>query len=871
MGLGMGLDRRTGVAKRRGIAQSRWRLRVATLAFALAVLAPAIFGAQAAMATVLLGSQTVGGNLDNDSAGSAEAFGTTATTSGTVSSLAVYLDVTSQATKVVAGLYTENAGHPGTLLTQGSTTMPIGGAWNQIAVPAATVTSATKYWISVLGPAGTGEIQFRDVASGQRSESSSQSNLTSLPSAWTAGPDWSNSPISAYASGIATTAPPPAPPAAPTGVQAVSGNGSATVSWTAPSNEGSPITSYTVTPYVGSVAQAATTVPGPSPATNATVGGLANGTAYTFTVTATNAIGTGAPSAHSSAITPVAPPPPPPPPPTEPTTPTFVQQASAHKPGVSSVTLTPAANVTAGDRLVVEVGVWSSAGATAASVTDSSGNHYVELLHFKANDGTELSVWSAPVTVGGGTRPTISVKPTSTADTGVAVSEYAGLSTVADASVVDQMAHASGTTGGAGSAASGTTAATSPGNELAVGFYVDSGFGDKLTGNPEYAQRTNVSPTSEMEFVTEDRVVSAGATPDATVSTGANTTWLMATVVFKAAVAGPPASPAAPTGVQAVPGDGSATVLWTAPSNEGSPITSYTVTPYVGSVAQAATTIIGSPPATSATIGGLTNGTAYTFAVTATNTVGTGAPSAHSSAVTPSATPVGPVIDASTPAIVGIANDVTTAVSNSFSPPAASVIYAAFAMDSLPEEADAHVASVTNSGSALTWHLKGAEHHNGSGVGGYVEVWWAYNPTAQTNIDVTGNLAQPTKNVTPPIGALQVIVFKNAAADQTSAAWGANWDVGGGSAPNATVTTTAPNSLVFAVANNWDTSEMPTFPASQTTTINGQSAVVLNSIDLDTYWVQAERAPSAAGATVRMEDSAPSVRYHMLAWEVLAQ
>jgi hypothetical protein len=866
MGLGMGLDQGAGVIG------SRWRVRAATLAFALAVLAPAIFGAQAAMATVLLGSQTVGGNLDNDSAGSAEAFGTTATTSGTVSSLAVYLDVTSQATKVVAGLYTENAGHPGTLLTQGSTTMPIGGAWNQIAVPAATVTSATKYWISVLGPAGAGEIQFRDVPSGQRSESSSQSNLTSLPSTWTAGPDWSNSPISAYASGLATTAPPPAPPAAPTGVQAVSGNGSATVSWTAPSNEGSPITSYTVTPYVGSAAQAATTVPGPSPATSATIGGLTNGTAYTFTVTATNAVGTGAPSAHSSAITPTAPPPPPPPP-TEPTTPTFVQQVSAHKPGVSSLTLTPAANVTAGDRLVAEVGVWSSAGATAASVTDSAGNHYTELLHFKASDGTELSVWTAPITTGGGTRPTITVKPTSAADTGVAVSEYAGLSTASEATAVDQMAHASGTTGAAATVASGATAATNEGNELAVGFYVDSGFGDKLTGSSEYAQRTNVSPESEMEFLSEDRLVPAGATPDATVSTGAKTSWLMATIVFKPAVAAPATAPVAPTGVEATPGNGNATVTWAAPANGGSPITSYTVTPYVGSTAQPATTVPGPAPATSATIGGLANGTTYTFTVTATNAIGTGAPSAQSNAVIPTATPAGPTVDASTPAIVGVANNVTTAVSNSFSPPAATVVYAAFALDSLPEEADAHVASVTNSGSALTWHLKGAEHHNGSGVGGYVEVWWAYNPTAQANISVIGNLAQPTKNVTPPIGGLQVIVFKNAAADQTLAAWGANWDSGGsGSPPNATVTTTAPNSLVFAVANNWDTSEAPTFPTSQTTTINGQSAVVLNPIDLDTYWVQAEKAPtSAAGTSVTMSDSAPSVRYHMLAWEVLAQ
>ena len=138
---------------------------------------------------------------------------------------------------------------------------------------------------------------------------------------------------------------------------------------------------------------------------------------------------------------------------------------------------------------------------------------------------------------------------------------------------------------------------------------------------------------------------------------------------------------------------------------------------------------------------------------------------------------------------------------------------------------------------------------------------------------MTGNLAQPTKNVTPPIGALQVIVFKGAAPEQTSAAWGANWDSGSaGSPPSATVTTTAPNSLVFAVANNWDTSETPTFPAEQTTTLNGQSAVVLNPIDLDTYWVQAERAPTAAaGTTVTMRDSAPSVRFHMIAWEVLAQ
>ena len=42
----------------------------------------------------------------------------------------------------------------------------------------------------------------------------------------------------------------PTAPGAPSGVSAVAGNGSASVSWTAPSNGGSTITSYTVTPYV---------------------------------------------------------------------------------------------------------------------------------------------------------------------------------------------------------------------------------------------------------------------------------------------------------------------------------------------------------------------------------------------------------------------------------------------------------------------------------------------------------------------------------------------------------------------------------------------------------------------------------------------
>jgi hypothetical protein len=88
------------------------------------------------------------------------------------------------------------------------------------------------------------------------------------------------------------------PPQAPTGVTAVPGNTSATVSFTAPAiTGGSPITGYTVTsiPPGGTSSGASL---------SQTVTGLTNGVSYTFTVTATNAIGTGPASTASNAVTP---------------------------------------------------------------------------------------------------------------------------------------------------------------------------------------------------------------------------------------------------------------------------------------------------------------------------------------------------------------------------------------------------------------------------------------------------------------------------------------------------------------------------------------------------------------------------------------
>ena len=65
-------------------------------------------------------------------------------------------------------------------------------------------------------------------------------------------------------------------------------------------------------------------------------------------------------------------------------------------------------------RLIVEVGIWSSGNATAKTVTDAANDTFTKLLSFTASDHTEMSIWSAPVTTGAGTKPAITITPTAT-------------------------------------------------------------------------------------------------------------------------------------------------------------------------------------------------------------------------------------------------------------------------------------------------------------------------------------------------------------------------------------------------------------------------------------------------------------------------
>ncbi len=147
--------------------------------------------------TVFLGNPNVESQVGSIPLGQAEAFQATADASGNLQSLVIYMDSTSTVSQLVAGLYADASGHPGTLLNQGSSTQLQSGAWNPISLPATSVVAGTPYWIAILGTA-SGTVTFRDSNGGCAAESSAESSLTSLPPAWTTSVPSSACPASVF-------------------------------------------------------------------------------------------------------------------------------------------------------------------------------------------------------------------------------------------------------------------------------------------------------------------------------------------------------------------------------------------------------------------------------------------------------------------------------------------------------------------------------------------------------------------------------------------------------------------------------------------------------------------------------------------------
>jgi hypothetical protein len=130
-----------------------------------------------------------------------------------------------------------------------------------------------------------------------------------------------------------------------------------------------------------------------------------------------------------------------------------------------------------------------------------------------------------------------------------------------------------------------------------------------------------------------DPAVSSAASRVALGSVADQAVILWRTTTGTVQAVSPAGPPDPPTDINAVPGDASITLTWSAPRRDGGrPITGYTATALPGGATCTATEL-------TCTIGGLTNGEGYQVSVRATNLVGTSLASAASHQVVPAPPP----------------------------------------------------------------------------------------------------------------------------------------------------------------------------------------------------------------------------------------
>jgi hypothetical protein len=408
------------------------------------------------------------------------------------------------------------------------------------------------------------------------------------------------------------SSPPPAPPATPpsppsppvipptvasppAGVSGLSGDGQVALAWSAPaSTGGDPITGYTVTPYIGGAAQGATTFS--SASTSQTISGLINGTTYTFTVAAITDAGTSAPSAASAPVTPAG----------APSTPTAVSGVAS----ASQVALAWSAPSSTGGDPITGYMVTPFIGAVAQAATTFPSAATSQTITGLTN-GTTYTFTVTAITNAGMSAPSAASPPVTPVTVPSTPTGVSGLS-------------------GDGQVALTWSAPSSTGGDPITGYTVApfiGGVAQAATTFPSAATSQTMTGLSDGTAYT--------FTVTAITSVGSSTPSAPSAPVT------PAGAPSTPTGVSGLSGNGQVTLSWSAPSSTGGdPITGYTVTPFIGGVAQLATAFPSA--ATSQTISGLTNGTAYTFTVTAITNAGMSVPSAPSAPVTPVTAPSPP-------------------------------------------------------------------------------------------------------------------------------------------------------------------------------------------------------------------------------------
>jgi len=377
-----------------------------------------------------------------------------------------------------------------------------------------------------------------------------------------------------------------AAPDAPTiGTATKTGTSTASLTFFAPTSDGGrAITGYTATSLPGSI-----TATGTSSPLNFT--GLSSGTQYTFTVTATNPIGTSSPSAASNAVTTDY---------VNPNAPGAPTIGTATKTGSTTATVAYTAPGSNGGFAITSYTAISTPGAITGSVS-------------QAGSGTITVTGLTP-----GQDYTFTVLATNSQGSGVNSSSSNQITTDAAAPSAPLV--------GTATKLSSTTASLSFSPPLAnngaavTGYTVTSTPGGiTATGSASPITITGLTPATAYTFA----VTATNSAGTSAASSASNQITSDATV------------PGAPTIGSAVKlSSVSARVAFTAPaSTGGASISSYTVTSTPGN-------IVATGSASPITINGLAPATAYTFKVVATNFVGDGAQSAASNSVTTDATDV---------------------------------------------------------------------------------------------------------------------------------------------------------------------------------------------------------------------------------------
>ena len=404
---------------------------------------------------------------------------------------------------------------------------------------------------------------------------------------------------------------------------ATAGFDSATLELDAPSGGRRSDASYTVTPYIGSTAQTPTTVTGSPPVTTTTITGLQQGTTYTFTVQASNPTGTGAGVRRLEPVTPTGP--------VAPARPTGVSALPAS--GQAQVTWTAPPTTAARSPATRSRPTsaarrrrrprWSTASATSATVYRSDERQRYTFTVSATNSlghrravrrvggdharGHDLRLRDAGRTSTRATRlaasSASSSPPTRAARSPASASTRRRRTPAPTSATCGPLRHAAGL----------GDVHQRDGVGLADGPVLQPGgrhAGHDVRRELLRPQRPLLLHLGRAELrrsttrrCTRSPTASAptASTPTArpTASRRARTTptnyWV--DVLFR------PTPPGQVTGVTATAGHVAATVsAGRRPSGGG--VTTYTITPYIGSTAQTPTTVTGTPPATSATVTG---------------------------------------------------------------------------------------------------------------------------------------------------------------------------------------------------------------------------------------------------------------------------